>query len=171
MSTKQLIQLALLTALALCLQLLERSFELPLFFPGFKLGLANMVSLYLVLSANLQAALCLTSLRVILSSLLSGTLFAPSFFLAFFGGISACLVMSLAQQQNYCKFSSLGLSILGSSSHNLAQLSLASYLLSTNFIYYYLPYILFISIPTGLLTGLLVTKLRRQLPTAYQNIS
>ena len=171
MSTKQLLQLALLTALALCLQLLERSLELPLLFPGFKLGLANIVSLYLLIVMGLLPALGVTLLRVCLSSLISGTLFAHGFFLAIAGGISDCLLMYVAQSQNYFRFSYYGLSIIGATSHNLAQLSVASYLLSTNFVYYYLPYMLVISVPTGLLTGLLLSRLLRQLPLAYQHQS
>ena len=53
-------------ALALSLQLLESMLPMPLPIPGLKLGLANLVSVYLLLAAGWQTALRVAAIRVLL---------------------------------------------------------------------------------------------------------
>lgn len=48
MKTKKLVQLSLLTAIALSIFIVELQIPNPFPFPGIKLGLANIVTLYVI---------------------------------------------------------------------------------------------------------------------------
>ena len=72
----------LLTALALLLSFLETLLPLPVPIPGIKLGLANLIVLFLLLQAGPWQALALSLSRVLLSAILfsgfSGLIFSAA---------------------------------------------------------------------------------------------
>jgi len=53
----------------------------------------------------------------------------------------------------------IGISIIGSISHCIGQIIMAYFLLNTNSIFYYLPWLLLFSIPTGIVIGLISKEL------------
>ncbi|MDO9081205.1 MAG: Gx transporter family protein, partial [Desulfuromonadales bacterium] len=150
-STRRLVYLALLLAMATALHVLEGLFPIPLPFPGVKLGLANIVTLLVLYLYDLRAAITVAIARVLLGSLLGGTFFAPAFFLGLTGAVLSTLVMALLVKKTSC-FSPLGISLSGAVSHNLGQLLMASFLLQNQAIFFYLPILLLGAIPTGLVT-------------------
>lgn len=158
MQTRRMILLALLTVMAGVLHLVEASLALPVPIPGCKLGLANILSLYVLVRFGLKDALLVAVLRVFLGSLLSGTLFSSSFFMAFSGALAACLVMYFAKR---CLkvFSLVGVSVLGAVAHNIAQLAVAALIIGSGAIWYYLPYLIIFAVFTGSFTGLIVRYL------------
>ena len=164
-STRRLVYLSLLLAMATTLHVLEGLFPIPLPFPGVKLGLANIVTLLVLYLYDLRAAMTVAIARVLLGSLLGGTFFAPAFFLGLTGAVLSTLVMALLVKKTSC-FSPLGISLSGAVSHNLGQLLMASFLLQNQAIIFYLPVLLLGAIPTGMITGYLLQGLLERLKEA-----
>lgn len=164
-STRRLVYLSLLLAMATALHLLEGLFPIPLPLPGVKLGLANIITLLALYLYDLRAGLTVAIARVFLGSLLGGTFLAPGFFLALTGAVISTLFMALLIKKTSC-FSPVGISLAGAVGHNLGQLLMASLLLQNQAIFYYLPFLLLSSIPTGLVTGTLLQGLLVRLKEA-----
>jgi heptaprenyl diphosphate synthase len=52
------------------------------------------------------------------------------------------------------KFSLIGISIIGAVSHNAAQIAAAYFIISNQGIFYYLPFLTLLAVPTGFSVGL-----------------
>jgi len=130
----------------------EAMIPLPtdLVMPGFKLGLANIVSLYVIMNFGIKDAVIVSMLRTILGSVLSGTFWTVTFFFSFSGGVVSAIVMGLVYKYGGKLFSLLGVSLLGALTHNLAQLLVAAFVIQTISILGYLPMMMFFALPTGL---------------------
>lgn len=161
-STRRLVYLSLLLAMATSLHVLEGLFPIPLPFPGVKLGLANIVTLLVLYLYDLRAGLTVTIMRVFLGSLLSGTFLAPGFLLGLTGAVASTLLMALLVKGTTC-FSPLGISLAGAVGHNLGQLLMAALLLQNRAIFFYLPILLLVAIPSGLVTGYILQRLLERL--------
>ncbi|MGE5554024.1 MAG: Gx transporter family protein [Betaproteobacteria bacterium] len=153
-SRPSLSRLAMLLALGIVLYLVEGLFFGPLPVPGAKLGLANIVTLLALLAYGWRWAFLLAVLRVTLGSLLSGAFFSLGFMLALSGATAATLVMAGGRRLAGERLSPVGVSVLGALSHNLAQLAVFALWARHAGVFYYLPPLLLLAVPTGLLTGL-----------------
>jgi heptaprenyl diphosphate synthase len=152
---KKLSVLALLTAVSLVLFVVEM--QIPPFtpIPGIKLGLANMITLF-VLYRNVfkwSDAVLIVIVRVLLSGLITGNLFALLFSLS--GGIAAVFTMLLFRKILSGKLIPVT-SVAGAVAHNIAQIT-AAVLISGSGVLLYLPILIFGGILSGLLTGFTVT--------------
>lgn len=161
--THRIVYLGLMTGLALGLHLFEAMIPLPtdLVVPGFKLGLANIVSLYVIMNFGIKDAITVSILRTVLGSVLSGTFWTITFFFSFSGGLVSAIVMGLIYKYGSKYFSILGVSLLGALTHNLAQLLVASFVIQTLGILGYLPMMLFFALPTGLFVGLVAGQVQK----------
>lgn len=155
---REMIYLGLMIGIAISLNIFESIIPIPTPVPGAKLGLANIAALFVIVQFGPREAVIVSVIRTFLGSLFSGTLFAPTFFLSFFGGLMSTLVMGLAYRLFKKHFSIIGISILGSITHNLTQLTVASVMFSNIGFFYLLPYLLFFALPTGFFVGI-VTNL------------
>ncbi|KUG02813.1 heptaprenyl diphosphate synthase component i [hydrocarbon metagenome] len=158
MSTKKLALIAILVAQATILHYLEGLLPNPIPIPGVKLGLANIITLLALIIFDFKTALNIVVLRTILGSLLNGTLFGVGFFLSFSGAIAATCVMILLLRV-LPVLSVIGVSIAGAIAHSIGQLLMAALIISQPGIFYYLPVMLLFSIPSGIITGLLLKEL------------
>ncbi len=151
---------ALFCTTALILSYIESL--IPPFFavPGIKLGLSNIISVYLLYTLGFKYALTVALLRVALSSLLFGTTLTLAYSLA--GALLSLLLMYLFKKLSL--FSEVGVSIIGGISHNAAQIAVAAFIMQTNQIVYYLPPLLVSGTVTGAVIGiggaLLIKKLK-----------
>ena len=158
--THKLTLSALFCTIALILSYVESL--IPPFFavPGIKLGLSNIISVYLLYTLGFNYALTVALLRVALSSLLFGTTLTLAYSLA--GAMLSILLMYLFKRLSI--FSEVGVSIIGGVSHNAAQVTVAAIIMQTNQIVYYLPPLLISGTVTGAVIGisgaLLIKKLR-----------
>ncbi len=150
--TQRITRLALLVAVALILHAVESVIPAPLPVPGAKLGLANIVTLIVIVLSGPRDALLVVALRTFLASLLSGRL--SSFAFSIVGGVLATLVMSLAHRRLPHVFGLSGISILGAVAHNVGQLLVACIVLGTPAIFSYLPVLLITGVATGFFVGL-----------------
>lgn len=121
--------------------------------PGLKLGLANIVVLFVLYRFSFKEVLFISVVRVFVMGLLRTGLFSVTFFFAFFGSIFSVIMMYLFKKTN--KFSIVGISIIGSVFHGFGQILVASLLLKNPTIISYLPFVILFSIPTGLIVGLI----------------
>lgn len=153
MRLKRLVIISMLTTMAIVLSILE-SF-IPVFIPGVKLGLANVIILIMLYEFKSYEALLVNIIRILLVGLLRGTLLTPTFLMSLSGGMLSFLIMFLFSRIKV--FSIIGVSVLGSVFHCVGQILIAIILLSTDAVIYYLPFIAILSLATGVLSGL-ITK-------------
>ncbi len=137
---------------------------MPLPVPGAKLGLANVVTLAVVLHFGMREALALSAMRAILGSLLGGTFMTLSFFLSLSGGLTSALAMGLLRRVAGDRLSATGLSLAGAVTHNVTQLLVAVLLVSHAGLFVYLPFLLFVAVPTGYFVGLVGNLLYKHMP-------
>lgn len=154
MQPKKLTLCGMLTALAVVLSLVERLFPLDAIVPvpGVKLGLANVVTLFALTRLSARDALVIVLCRVALSSLLMGSVTA--FLFSLFGGLLALAVMGLLLRAEGKFCSVLGVSVAGAAAHNIGQIIAAVIWMKTGAVVAYLPWLLVMSVPLGLVTGL-----------------
>lgn len=162
MNTRKLVFLSLLVALGTALHVLEAMLPNPLPFPGVKLGLANVVTLLALYLFGFRSGLAVAVLRVLTGSLLSGTIFSITFMMSLSGAVLSTIVMACLFRRSE-SFSILGVSMAGAVMHNIGQLLLASYLIETRGVFYYLPVLIIVGLPTGFLTGYISRLLIRRL--------
>lgn len=86
--------IAWLTALAVCIHLVESALPAPL--PGIKPGLANVVTIAVLLRYGWRMAAWVTLLRVLVGSLLLGTFLSPTFILSLSGSVCGLLALGAA---------------------------------------------------------------------------
>lgn len=158
---KKMVYIAVMTALASVLFIIENLVSLPL--PWLRLGLANVMTLLALKWWGLKEGLLITILRVLLGGLLSGRFFQPLFWMALAGGTGAALGMWLLFHFRRW-FSLVGISIFGALVKNIVQLICAYLLLGMQKgIMAMLPLLLLSALVSGAIIGLLGTVLDRSL--------
>ena len=154
-TTRRVIIVGLLAAMGLVLSLVETMIPMTTVVPGARLGLANIVNLIGLLYINISAGLQILLLRIVMGSLLTGTFMTVPFFMSFFGGLCGYLAMGLAYYFFKKKLSVIGISVLGAVFHNIGQIITAAVIMETLAIFYYLPFLTLLAVPTGIGIGLI----------------
>jgi len=152
--TTKLVALALLLALGIVLYIIESLYLPPLPIPGAKLGLTSIVTLLMLASFSWQECLLNVVLRTVVGSLIGGTFLAPPFFFSLTGALASAIVMILVYNNFYGKFSLVGISLTGATTHNFAQLVFARFFIGQAAVFFYLPFLVFLATITGLLNGM-----------------
>lgn len=152
--TTRLVFLALLLALGIVLYIIESLYLSPLPIPGAKLGLTSIVTLMMLISFSWQECLLNVILRTIIGSLIGGTFLAPPFFFSLTGALASAIVMILVYKNFYGKFSLVGISLTGATTHNFAQLVFARFFIGQAAVFLYLPFLVFLATVTGFLNGM-----------------
>lgn len=158
MEMKKFTRLSLLLALCIVLNIIES--VIPLFsgyIPGLKLGLANIVILFVLYCYSFKDALYVSLLRVVIVGITRTGLFSVAFFFSLGGALLSILIMSLFKR--ITNLSIIGISIIGSISHSIGQIIMAIILIESNLMIMYLPWLLMFSIPTGIITGKIALKM------------
>jgi heptaprenyl diphosphate synthase len=153
--TRKMTLLANFLAIAIVLNIIESAIPvIPV--PGAKLGFANVVTLIVLYVYTFKDSSILTISRVLLVSLLTGKLLGPVFYMSMSGAILAILAMGLFKKLNF--FGILGVSVLGSVFHCIGQVIGGYFVIGSTAIVLYLPIMLFLSIPAGVVTGLIAQR-------------
>ncbi len=161
---KRISIIAMLLAMAIVVSVLE-SF-IPMFIPGFKLGLANVVILIMLYEFKSYEAFSVQILRIIIVGLLRGTFLSPIFIMSLSGGLLSFLFMWLLTRVRL--FTPIGVSVLGAVTHSLGQIVAAIFIIGTNAIIYYFPFIGLLSLGSGILSGIIAyTYLRRSITNKF----
>ena len=157
--TKRLVLLAMLTAVAMILSYVE-SLLLSVGIPGVKMGLANIAVIFALFRFGWKEAAALSLVRVVLVSLLFGSVGAMLYSLA--GAVLSLAVMALLRRID--RFSTVGISVAGGVAHNAGQILMAMLILQTKQLLGYLPVLAVSGIAGGVLTGLAAALLIRRIP-------
>jgi len=147
--------LANFLAIAIVLNIIESAIPIiPV--PGAKLGFANVITLIIIYVYSFKDGFALTILRVLLVGLLSGKLLGPIFYMSMSGAVFATLAMGIFKKSNY--FGIIGVSVLGSIFHCIGQIAAGIFVIGSIAVIAYLPIMLFLSIPAGVLTGVIAKR-------------
>jgi heptaprenyl diphosphate synthase len=92
---------------------------LPL--PFIRLGLSNVIVLYLIWKGQVLSAFIVNIAKAIIGGLITLTLLSPATLLSLSGGLAAILAMLIVKNL-HMGFSIYGISIIGAISHNMTQL-------------------------------------------------
>ena len=157
--TKRMVLLSMLVAIALVIYLIEA--QIPVLFPGIKLGLANSISLVALILLGWREAILIMILRTLLGSMFGGSMSAFMFSIA--GGILSNVVMILLYKFFKKSLSIPTISVCGAIFHNVGQLLVASFIINDLRIYVYLPVLLIAAIVTGYFIGILASILKNRL--------
>lgn len=153
MELRKITKLSMLLALSVVLSILESMIPfIGNMIPGMKLGLANAVIIFVIYMYSFKDALYVSILRIIIVGILRTGLFSITFFFSLSGAIMSIIFMSILKK--YTKLSVVGISVVGAISHSIGQIIIAIIFLNNINIIYYLPYLLVLSIPTGVIIGM-----------------
>jgi heptaprenyl diphosphate synthase len=159
--TNKLTFIALLVAQALVLHIVERAIPVPFITPGARLGLANIITVISIYLLSFNDALLIVILRVIMATLLGGSL--SSFFYSIAGGLLSLLVMFCIKNIGKENISIIGVSIAGSVFHNIGQIIVAAVIIQSVNIVSYLPFLMIAGIGTGIFVGITANYLLKHL--------
>ena len=153
-TTQKLTRLALLAAASVVLGYMESIIcalmPLP---PGIKLGLANTVVLYSIYTIGVGGSIILIILKVVLTGFMSGNL-AAAFFYSMGGAVLSLISMLLVKGIGRDSVSIMGVSVVGAVFHNVGQILVASLLLGTPGLMFYVFVLMISAVITGTLTGM-----------------
>ena len=146
----RLTRLALLTAIALTIFLIEAQLPALTTIPGIKLGLANIVTVYAVFTLGPRDALMILCARVFLGAVFSGQMMTLLY--SGVGGLLSWLALCLLCRLLDRKQMWLASPVAGMC-HNVGQLLAAAGVMRTWAVLAYLPYLVIAGVVAGLFTG------------------
>lgn len=148
---KKMVYMALLSAIAIVLHIVETSLHLPLPL-GMKLGFANIISLIVVELYGVKEMFIVNIFRVIIASLMSGIFMSYPFFISCGGVFLSSLALAVVKKASDLPIVSS--SVIAALFHNIGQVIVVSYLLSSKAMMSYVFVLFASSIPTGIFTGM-----------------
>ncbi len=131
--------------------------------PGIKIGLANIMVIFILYRFSFKEAAIISFVRVFLSALLFGNVMTLAY--SFAGAVLSITVMAILKKTD--KFSAVGVSIAGGVMHNLGQIIVAVFLLNSTQIAYYMLVLLISGTFAGAIVGLIGSILIRKIPEKY----
>jgi heptaprenyl diphosphate synthase len=149
--TKKISLYGILIAQAIIMGYIERMIPIPIPIPGIKLGLANIV---VVISLYVFGEKQSIGIGIIKAIVIGFMFSGPSGILYSLTGTGISLFFMILFRRIGC-FSIIGVSIIGSVTHNLGQIIMASLIVNNFKIFYYYPILIWVGIFTGGLTGYL----------------
>ena len=149
--TRRLVFMALLTAIALTVFVIENQIPAPVPIPGVKLGLANIVTLIAMVLLSRKEAGAILLVRILMGAMFDGSPSTLLFSAA--GGLLAYLVMCLTVGRFERKLLWV-VSALAGIAHNAGQMLMCVLVVKTPGVLVYAPVLAISGIVTGIFTGL-----------------
>lgn len=157
--------IAAYAALAIVIHVLEAGLPTPI--PGIKPGLANVITLIVLLRHGWRIAAWVVAMRVLASSLLLGTFLTPTFFLSAGGAIASLFALALLTGWNRSSlpaFSVFGLGMLSACAHMSGQFFLAWKLFIPHAgLFKLLPVMLLAAVLFGIVSALFARSILRRM--------
>ena len=148
--TKNLALMAVLTAIALTIFMLEAQLPAPVPIPGVKLGLANIVTLTAMLILGRREAGAILAARIIMGAVFAGNPSAMLYSAA--GGVLAyaamCLLVGVVPEKRLW-----AVSAVSAVAHNMGQLLACVLVVKTPGVFIYAPALIVSGVITGVFTG------------------
>lgn len=148
--TKKLALMAVLTAIALTIFMLEAQLPAPVPIPGVKLGLANIVTLTTMLILGRREAGAVLAARIIMGAVFAGNPSAMLYSAA--GGVLAyaamCVLVGIVPEKRLW-----AVSAVSAVAHNMGQLLACVLVVKTPGVFIYAPALIVSGVITGVFTG------------------
>ena len=129
--------------------------------PGVKIGLANIVVIFALYKLGLKEAIVISGVRVFIVSMLFGNPISMIYSIA--GAFLSLVTMFLLKKLTPLK--EVALSVVGGVMHNVGQIAVASVILDTHALVYYLPFLILsgtiAGVGVGVAAALLVVKTKK----------
>ena len=151
MKTKKLTLMALLTAIALTIFMIEAQIPPVVPLPDVKLGLANIITVFAVFALGPREAASILFCRIFLGAVFAGN-FSTIFYSAAGGTLAILATILLRKVLTNKQLWVAG--AIGAVAHSVGQVGMAIFITGTPGIIVYLPPLICISIATGCFTGL-----------------
>ena len=164
MSTRvrRLTELAVLTAAALIIFVIELQIPNPFPIPGIKIGLANVITVYAVYHYKAHEVAAVVAVRLLLGAVFSGNFLALIYSAS---GAVLCLLGMLLLRWWIDESHLWIASVFGAVLHNTGQMAAALLLMQTPQLLLYYPFLIVSGCLAGAFTGLcaqfVVTRLKR----------
>lgn len=159
MKVSKLTLMALTVSLAMILSFVETQIPPLMAIPGMKVGLANIAVVFALYRFGWKEAIGISLIRVFLTGLLFGTFASIAYSLA--GAILSFAGMVVLKRIKV--FSCIAVSVMGGVLHNVGQIAMASILMGTELIRYYLPFLLLsgtvAGVAIGVVAGILIKRI------------
>ena len=151
MKTRKITGMALLVSLAMILSYIESLFPPFVAIPGVKVGLANIAVVFALYKFGWKEAAAISLVRVFAVSMLFGS--GVSLLYSASGAVLSLCGMGLLKYSKL--FSHVAVSVAGGVLHNVGQIAMACFLLETNVLQYYLPFLILSGVIAGIVIGLI----------------
>lgn len=158
--TKRIVYLALLAAMAVVLHTVDHYISAPLPL-GVKFGLANIISLVVVEIYGAKEMFAINFFRVMISGLMTGSIMSYPFFMSCGGVFLSSIVLAFLKKLN--KLPPVSVSIIAAIFHNIGQLTVLAFVLSSKAFYSYILVMMISSIPTGIITGMVSLEILKRI--------
>ena len=159
MKTKKLTAMALLTAVALIIFVVEAQIPALVPIPGIKLGLANIITVFAVFTFGSWEAALILAVRVFLGAVFAGNFSTILYSAA--GGALAILTTILLKR--FLTLKQLWVAgALGAIAHSVGQMTVAVLITQTPGLLIYLPVMIVCCVITGTFTGLCAQYLAKR---------
>ena len=151
MKTKKLTVMALLTAIALTIFMVEAQIPALVPIPGIKLGLSNIITVFAVFAMGPGEAAAILFVRIFL-----GAVFGGNFSTILYSGAGgACAILVTILLRRILTKKQLWVAgALGAIGHSVGQMAMAVLLTATPGLLVYLPVMILCSVISGTFTGL-----------------
>lgn len=151
MNVRKMTQMALLSAIALTIFMVEAQIPALVPIPGVKLGLANIVTVFAVFAMGPKEAASILFVRIFLGAVFAGN-FSTILYSAAGGALAIIVTILLRKILTQKQLWVAG--IAGAIAHSVGQMAMAIAITQTVGLVSYLPMMIVCSIITGLFTGL-----------------
>lgn len=156
----------MLISIALVASYIESIIPIPYPVYGMKIGLANIIIVWVLYSLGAKAAAIISFARVLIAGFLFGNFYSIIFSLVG-AGLSLGIMFVLKKTK---KFSIVGVSIAGGVTHNLGQIIVAAVVLENIRITYVFPILMVSGVIAGIAIGILGGILFRKIKILQTNV-
>ena len=139
----------MMATFALILSYVESRIPALVAIPGVKVGLANIVVIFVLYKLGLKEAIVISAIRVFIVAMLFGSPVSMIYSLA--GAVLSLAVMFVLKKLT--PLTEVVVSVCGGVMHNVAQIAVASVILDTNVVVYYLPFLVLSGTLAGIAVG------------------
>ncbi len=150
MTVKRMAYLGMLCCVAMIFSFIESQIPSFVAIPAIKMGLPNIVIIVILYKLGAKEAILVNIVRMLLTSLLFGNLMMLTYS---FGGAALSIIAMLIMKK--LNFNVITVSVLGGVFHNVGQIIVAAFVVSTVELLYYLPVLIITGTISGILIGLI----------------
>ncbi len=159
MKTRKVAFLGMCIALSMILSFVESQIPPLMAVPGVKVGLPNLVMVFMLYKIGAKETAIVSILRVILVGILFGTPLSMIYSLV--GAALSLIGMMLLKKTNL--FAPVTVSVAGGILHNIGQIATACFVMETAEIAYYLPVLLISGTVAGIVIGIVAAMILKRL--------